>query len=243
MENNRIPDSFSIMLVFCYCLGDGREFNLRARWSLTALALEALSGMEFFLEVIPRVDGARWPCLIQGGMKEREFSQGREVPGGAKLLGRDLGLTQQVKCREFRPSFHGLPQWFLTCLRSPGPPVRMEISQDPSWESLMDVLPSPTGTGPFAANSGCGVGFEGRGFGIHRLPPKATGFLPEGILFSLSSRFPALYWDFFFFLPAHLIPFPKPLDLQERLWSSLIRNLTSPPVTFASPAPGAVPGC
>lgn len=101
LENNRIPDNFSITLVFCYCLGDGREFNLGARWSLTALALGALSGIEIFLEVIPRLHRARWLCLMQDGMKERECSRGREVPGGAKLLGRVLGSTQPVKCREF----------------------------------------------------------------------------------------------------------------------------------------------
>lgn len=74
LENNRIPDSFSVTLVFCYCLGDGREFNPGARWSLTVLALGALSGMEFFLEVIPRLDRARWPRLTRGGTKERECS-------------------------------------------------------------------------------------------------------------------------------------------------------------------------
>lgn len=74
LENNRIPDSFSVTLVFCYCLGDGREFNPGVRWSLTVLALGALSGMEFFLEVIPRLDRARWPRLTRGGTKERECS-------------------------------------------------------------------------------------------------------------------------------------------------------------------------
>lgn len=128
------------------------------------------------------------------------------------------------------------------CLRSPGLPGRIDFIQDPSWEFLMDVLPNPTDRGPFAANAGWGIGFEGRGFGTHWLPPKATKFLPEGILFSLSSRFLALCWVGFF-LPAHLIPFLKPLVLQERLWSGLICNLTLSPVTFASPAPGAAPGC
>lgn len=128
------------------------------------------------------------------------------------------------------------------CLTSLGHPERMEFTQDPSWESLMDVLPNPTDTGPFAADSRWSVGFEGCGFGIHWLPPKATKFMPQGILFSFSSRFPALFWDFFF-LPAHFIPFPRPLVPQERFWRGLIRNLTLPPVTFASPATGAMPGC
>lgn len=108
----------------------------------------------------------------------------------------------------------------------------MESTQDPSWESLMDLLPNPTNTGPFAAGSGWSVGF-----GTHRLTPKAMELLPEGISFSISSTL----LGFFFFHLAPFIPFPKSPVFRERLWSSLIRNLTSPPVTFVSLAPGAIP--
>lgn len=45
----------------------------------------------------------------------------------------------------------------------------------------------------------------------------------------------------FFFHLAPFIPFPKSPVFRERLWSSLICNLTSPPVTFVSLAPGAIP--
>lgn len=77
-------------------------------------------------------------------------------------------------------------------LGSPRRPGRTEVTHDPGWEFLMDVLPNSTDTGPFAANSRWSVGFEGCGFGIHQLTPKVIKFLTEGILFSLSSRFPAL---------------------------------------------------
>lgn len=99
------------------------------------------------------------------------------------------------------------------CLRSPGPPGRIEFTQDPSWESLMDLLPNPTDTGPFAANSGWGVGFEGRGFGIrHCLQEQPSSCQRE-----FYSPFPADFQHFngIFFFPSQHIS-----SLSPNLWFS-----------------------
>lgn len=77
----------------------------------------------------------------------------------------------------------------------------MESTQDPSWESLMDLLPNPADPGPFAAGSRWSVGF-----GTHRLTSKAMELMPEGISFSISST---LLGFFFTWHLSSLSPNPR----------------------------------